>query len=136
MIGRRDEPARSVDAMSLHDRPTLAELLAVVRDYLTNEVAVTDDRRARFRALIAANVLAVAERELSLGPADALAEDRALADLGYTEGDADTRRRELCAAIRAGEYDEPQRFAAAAAYARAMVLRKLAVANPRFDVSA
>lgn len=120
--------------MSLHDRPTLAELLAAVRDYLGREVAATDDRRARFRALIAANVLAVAERELAHGPADAAAEDVALAELGYIGGDADARRRALCAAIRAGEYDEPGRFAAVAAYARAMVVRKLAVANPRFDI--
>jgi len=120
--------------MSLHDRPTVAELMAAVREYLSAEVAATEDRRARFRALIAANVLAVAERELSHAAGDAAAEDAALAQLGYAEGDADARRRALCAAIRAGEFDALPGFAAAAGYARAMVLRKLAVANPRFDV--
>jgi hypothetical protein len=122
--------------MSLHDRPTVSELLAAVREYLTREVAATDDRRARFRALIAANVLAVAERELQRGEADAVAEDDALARLGYAGGDADARRRALCADIRAGGYDADARFDGAFAYARAMVLRKLAVANPRYDVGA
>lgn len=51
--------------MSLHDRPTVAEILEAVRAYLSDEVAKTKDRRARFRALIAANVLGVAERELA-----------------------------------------------------------------------
>jgi hypothetical protein len=120
--------------MSLHDRPSVAELLAAVREYLSAEVAATDDRRARFRALIAANVLAVAERELSHAEDDAAAEDAALAQLGYADGDADVRRRSLCRAIRSGEFDGPARFAEAAAFARAMVLRKLAVANPRFDI--
>ncbi len=119
--------------MSLHDRPSVAELLTAVREYLTNEVAATDDRRARFRALIAANVLAVAERELERGSSDALAEESALAALGYAQGDADVRRRALAAAIRAGAYDGSAEFSAAAGYARDMVLRKLAVSNPRFD---
>jgi hypothetical protein len=93
--------------MSLHDRPSLAELLAAVRSYIADEVApAAGDRRARFRALIAANVLAIAERELAASAEDALAEGRAL--------------------------ERPERSAAATAYAREMVVRKLAVANPRF----
>jgi hypothetical protein len=119
--------------MSLHDRPSYAELLAAVRDYLTREVAATSDRRARFRALIAANVLAVVEREIAAAPADAAAEDAALRALGYPDGTANERRKALCAAIRRGDYDAPERFAAASAYARAMVERKLAVANPKFE---
>jgi hypothetical protein len=121
--------------MSMHDRPTVEELLAAVREYLTKEVAATEDRRARFRALIAANVLAVAERELGRGGADAAAEDAALTELGYSAGAADARRHELAAAIRSGEFDAPARFDAALAYAREMVVRKLAVSNPRYDLS-
>ena len=121
--------------MSLHDRPTLAELLAAVREYLSTEVAATEDRRARFRARIAANVRAVAERELGRAEEDAEAEALALERLGFSRGDAALARRTLSAAIRRGDYDEPGRFAAATAYATAMVLRKLAVANPRFDTT-
>jgi hypothetical protein len=119
--------------MSLHDRPSLAELLAAVRSYIADEVApAAGDRRARFRALIAANVLAIAERELAASAEDALAEGRALERLGYFGDDVEAARRELCADVRAGAFDSPERSAAATAYAREMVVRKLAVANPRF----
>ena len=118
--------------MSLHDRPTVAEILQAVRAYLSDEVAKTNDRRARFRALIAANVLAIAERELGQSGEDAGVEDERLRALGYVEGDSAERRRRLSAEIRAGEFDAPERFAAALDYARAMVERKLAVSNPRY----
>ncbi len=119
--------------MSVHDRPTLAELLAAVRAYITGEVAAkNDDRRARFRALIAANVLAIAERELANAPEDARVENEWLRALGYTAGDAEARRRQLASEIRAGAYDAPDRFALAFAYAQEIVARKLAVANPKY----
>ena len=119
--------------MSLHDRPTIEELLAAVRAYIVDEVAsVTGDRRARFRALVAANVLGIAERELVQASDDEAAEDAAFRSLGYADGSTDERRRRMCAAIRAGDYDRPELFVAALDYARAMTARKLAVANPRF----
>ncbi len=118
--------------MSLHDRPTIAELLAAVRAYLDDEVAASADRRARFRALIAANVLGIVERELRASAADARFDDDGLRALGYDSGTVGERRRRLCAEIRAGDYDAPERFAAAFAYAREAVRRKLAVSNPRY----
>jgi len=118
--------------MSFHDRPTIAEILQAVRAYLTDEVAKGSDRRARFRALIAANVLAVAERELLTAGEDARLEDELLRALGYSDGDPIARRQMLCVEIRAGAYDPPERFAAALAFAREMVERKLAVSNPRY----
>ncbi len=121
--------------MSLHDRPTVAELLAAVRAYLDEEVAASADRRARFRALIAANVLGIVERELRASADDADFDDDRLRALGYDSGEVDERRRRLCAEIRAGGYDAPERFAAAFDYAREAVLRKLAVSNPRFLAS-
>jgi hypothetical protein len=119
--------------MSLHDRPTVGEILRAVRAYLTDEVAKTSDRRDRFRALIAANVLGVAERELEGAEQDARVEDEQLRALGLSEGTADERRRKLCIDIRAGAYDQPQRFGPALDYAAAMVERKLAVSNPRYQ---
>jgi hypothetical protein len=118
--------------MSLHDRPTLAELLEGVREYLTSEVAATGDRRARFRALIAANVLAIAQRELASSTADDAAEDALLAELGLQSGSLDERRTELSWRIRRGDYDAPDEMQRIARYARATVLLKLAVANPKF----
>jgi hypothetical protein len=119
--------------LSLHDRPSLPELLEAVRAYIGEEVVPhAPDRRARFRALIAANVLQIAIRELAAGPADDAAEEARFEALGLREGTLDERRRELARRIRAGEYDEPPRREAALAYARESVRRKLAVANPRF----
>jgi hypothetical protein len=119
--------------MSLHDRPTVRELLEAVRGYLELEVVpAAVDRRARFRALIAANVVQVVLRELDAAAADAVAEEAALAALGLCDGTLEERRRGLARRIRAGAYDEGPRRAAAFGYARETVRRKLAVANPRF----
>src|SRR5262249_18332763 len=49
----------------MHDRPTAAELLSAVRQFLETELLPTlSDARLRFQTLVAANVLAVAEREV------------------------------------------------------------------------
>jgi hypothetical protein len=118
--------------MSFHDRPTAAELLDAVRAYLTNEVAATDDRRARFRALIAANVLAIAAREVDGVAGDEALEERLFEALEMRDGTLDDRRWELARAIRAGDFDSPGKRDHAMEYARETVLRKLAVANPKF----
>jgi len=118
--------------MSFHDRPTAEELLAAVRAYLMEEVAATDDRRARFRALIAANVLAIASREIAARADDEALEERLLAALDLRSGTADERRASFARAIREGHYDDPESFERATAYARETVLRKLAIANPKF----
>lgn len=117
--------------MSVHDRPTSAELLAAVRSYLLDEVAAqTTDRRMKFRALIAANVIAIVDREFADAGELEIHEDAALCALGYADGNAFERRRMLCARIRNGEYDDPARDGALVAYARAHVEAKLRVANP------
>ncbi|MGP6156063.1 MAG: DUF6285 domain-containing protein [Vulcanimicrobiaceae bacterium] len=119
--------------MSLHDRPTLRELLEAVRDYISDEVAAAAaDRRARFRALIAANVVQIALRELDAGPADDAAEHARFAALGLREGTLGARRRTLAQRIRAGDYDDGPARDEVFVYARDSVRRKLAVANPRF----
>jgi hypothetical protein len=51
----------------MQDRPDLKELIESVRRFLEEEVVpVAEDPRLRFRALVAANVLAVAAREREL----------------------------------------------------------------------
>jgi Domain of unknown function (DUF6285) len=89
-----------------HGVPTTAELLAAVREFLSDEVMPATEGRLQFHARVAANVLAQVERELSLGPP--------------SDPTADA---ELCAAVRNGEdvYDA----------VRASVVRKLKVSNPR-----
>src|SRR5436305_3899196 len=72
------------------DRPTALELLEAVRLFLETEVAKTAaDPRLRFRALVAANALSIASRELVLDDAHASSEARILHAL---LGDAPRRR--------------------------------------------
>src|SRR3954462_7379513 len=72
------------------DRPTALELLEAVRLFLETEVAkTTADPRLRFRALVAANALSIASREVVLDDAPASSEARILHAL---LGDAPRRR--------------------------------------------
>jgi Domain of unknown function (DUF6285) len=128
----------------MNDRPTAAELIAAVRGYLEQDLLPTiSDPRQKFQTLVAANVLAISERELA-GEEQQLQEEREqlgrLLELGEApaEGLAALRQsvRErnaaLCARIRAGEFDEASLFAALCKQLRPMIERKLEVANPRY----
>ena len=53
-----------------YGRPTARELLDAVREFLTDEVMTSDDRRLAYQARVAANVLAIVERELAQEPVD------------------------------------------------------------------
>ena len=62
----------------MSDRPTAAELAEAVREFLEAEVLpAAQDARLRFRTLVAANALAILQRELDLGD-DLLREELAL----------------------------------------------------------
>jgi hypothetical protein len=95
--------------MSMRGVPTTAELVAAVREFLTEDVMPATEGRLSFHARVAANVLAQVERELLAGPLETL-------------DDA-----ELAAAIRDGTigYEE------AVPRVRASVVAKLRIANPR-----
>ncbi len=108
-----------------HDRPTAAELLDAVGEYL-GEVRDGVEGRLGFHARVAGNVVATVRRELELGPAQAEAHAARLAELGVAD-DA-----ELSAAIRSGALDD--RIDEVTSAARASVRDKLAVANPGYWV--
>lgn len=120
--GTETEP---VEAYPPHDRPSGAELAEAVREWVAGDVADATSGRVRFHARVAANVLAMVERELRSGPAHAAAHARRLAALGVVDDG------ELAAAIRAGRLDE--RFDEVKAAVWASVRDKLAVANPGYD---
>lgn len=127
----------------MHDRPSATELIDAVRGFLETEVVpALGDARLRFHSLIAANVLAVALRELR-GEESSLAEEwHQLSSLlgetgelpcgltGLRDGVRAMNER-LCAAIREGKFDG-ERFAEAAQVLRLRVMRKLEVANPKY----
>ncbi|MDT5004118.1 MAG: hypothetical protein QOJ24_1294 [Mycobacterium sp.] len=102
----------------VYGRPTAAELVAVVADFLDNDVRNATDGQVSFHARVAANVLRIVERELL--------DDRAAPNLlGYPDETA------LAAAIRAGDLDD--RAADVLPCLRALVRHRLAVAHPGYD---
>lgn len=107
-----------------HDRPTVAELVEAVREWLESDVMTADDTRLRFHARVAANMLATVERELQLGAAQERAHAERLGGLGVAD---DT---ELAARIRDGSIDD--RLDEVRAAVAAAVRDKLAVANPGY----
>ena len=130
----------------MQDRPAATELLAAVRAFLHAAVVpVLTDPRLKFHTLIAANVVAIVERELT-GEEERLAAEwhRLVAlerdvppagppdSLAALKADIDARRRALCARIQAGEADADPWRSEVLAYARWSVEEKLRVSNPRY----
>jgi hypothetical protein len=107
----------------LYGRPTAAELVAAVADFLDNDVRAATEGQVNFHARVAANVLRIVERELS----DDSAADVTgrLAGLGFAD------EAQLAAAIRAGVMDD--RVGDVLPTLRALVRRRLAVAHPGYD---
>lgn len=115
-------PTSAVD--DLYGRPTAAELVEAVREWVDADVRAATDGRVAFHARVAVNALAMVERELRLGPAHRTAHQDRLAELGCAD-DAD-----LVARIRSGALDDrAEEIRAAVA---ASVRAKLEVANPRW----
>lgn len=126
----------------MNDRPTADELLEALREFLTSEVApAAATHRARFRTLIAANVVSIVRRELAAG--DGVAEElRAICDLldeppnagrpADPSGALLAANRRLAAHIRSGAADEGDHARAVHHLVRQQVERKLAVNNPAY----
>ena len=79
-------------------RPTAAELVEAVREYLDGVHGAQGGRR-RFEARVARNALGIVERELVFGPALAAAHTARLAGLGFADDAA------LAAVVRSGALD-------------------------------
>ena len=106
----------------LYGRPTAAELVGAVADFLDNEVRDAVGPPVNFHARVAANVLRIVERELLDGSADDVA--AALDGLGYAD------ETELAMAIRAGDLDDrPDELLAGL---RTIVRRRLDVNHPGY----
>lgn len=107
-----------------HDRPSAEEMVEAVREWLQADVVGATTGRLAFHARVAANMLAMVEREMALGAGMAEAHRERLARLGCAD-DA-----ELAARIRAGSLDS--RWSEVFEAVSASVRDKLAVANPRY----
>jgi len=106
-----------------HGAPTAPQLIEAVREFLERDVMPSTAGRVQFHARVAANVLAMVERELASGAAMAAAHRARLDALGYADDAAlaeairtgtETRLPEVTVAVRASAHD------------------KLAVANPTY----
>lgn len=108
-------------ASDLHGRPSAAELVEAVGEFLRTEVMPGTEGRLRFQARVAANALGIVERELRHGDAQERRHRERLAALGFAT------QAELARALRAGEVERMDVLPAV----RAAVTDRLLVANPR-----
>lgn len=106
-------------------RPTAAELVAAVAEFLEGEVRAGTSGAVNFHALVAANALRIVERELLDGNSAAPA--AALTRLGYAD------EAELAAAIRSGDLDG--RPVEVIACLRSLVGHRLAISHPGYGTS-
>lgn len=106
-----------------HDVPDAAALVEAVREFLERDVLPATEGRVRFHTRVAANVLAMVEREIQLGEAQLQAHRAGLAALGLPD------ERALADAIRSGQLDD--RLDEVRAFLASTVQAKLEVANPR-----
>ena len=103
-------------------RPTAAELVAAVAEFLEGEVRAAASGAVSFHALVAANALRIVEREL-LDASSAEPRDP-LAGLGFADED------ELAASIRRGDLDG--REAELLTCLRTVVGHRLAISHPGY----
>ncbi|WP_431858911.1 DUF6285 domain-containing protein [Azospirillum sp.] len=107
------------------DQPDARGLVEIALKTFREVVLPAVPAEQRFPALMIANALSIAERELK-GGADAAA---ALGRLLGEEGDADTLSRRLCAAITEGRFDgSPELRPVLWEITRA----RLSVSNPKY----
>src|SRR5262245_12435351 len=96
----------------MSDRPTSAELVEAVAEFLSEEVLpAATDHRLKFRTLVALNALAIASRELASDNLSLSHEDVA----------------ELARRIRAGDVDDET-----LPLLKAHVAEKLRISNPAY----
>jgi Domain of unknown function (DUF6285) len=115
------------------DRPTEAEFLSAIAGFLREEATPALDRaepRLGFQMRVAANALAILEREARLGPAADARELERLAGLLGRKGTLAELNRELARQLRAGERDE--RDHELMAHLEATIADKIAIANPKW----
>lgn len=111
---------------SLHDVPSTRQLVESVREWMERDLLSSTSGRVQFHTRVAINVLAMVERELTVG-AEQLARHRErLAALGFSDD------VELAAAIRRGDVDHDLERVIEAV--RADVEAKLSVANPGYAI--
>jgi hypothetical protein len=124
----------------VNNRPNASELLAIARATFTAEILPALPEELRYNALMIANALAIARREIEAGDTPLRAEferlttllseiPREVAGEALPAALADYNRR-LASQIRAGRFDREER-AVLLEHLRKTTEEKLAVSNPK-----
>jgi hypothetical protein len=115
------------------DQPDARELVEVVGAWLANDLAPDLDAGQRFQAMVAAQGLAIAARELALAEEHDALDAAAFAPLLPDIDNPADLRRALADAIAAGAFDDD--LQAIAVVLCEHVRRKLAIARPGYDAA-
>ena len=107
-----------------HDRPTAAELLEALHEWMERDLLPGVNGRLQFHTRVAINMIDIVRRELELGPDQEVQHQEVLASFGMND-DA-----ELAAAIREGAFDA--NLVDVLNRLRPVVEDKVRVANPRY----
>ena len=112
------------------DRPDARELLEAVQEFLAERVVGKLSGHAAFEARVAANLLAVARREIELGPQLAADDAAGLAALLGKTGEPEELEAALVALIREG--DLAPKWHALITHLRRSAEERLRISNPRY----
>src|SRR5688572_10778285 len=122
------------------DHPSGSELLKIARDALTRELAAELPESKRYLALMVANAMAIAARELELGDGADRAELTSLRML-FEDAGPDTSEdvadrlealnRRLCAEIRAGKFSSGTVVTRLRDHLRRSAEARVAISNPK-----
>jgi hypothetical protein len=119
------------------DRASAAELLAGVEKFLRDDVLPQLSGGNVYKCRVAANILAIVQRELAQGPGADRDELVGLENLldrtseqSSTAAALDDLNAELCAKIRSGELDSQN--SEVMEHIWKTVLNKVAIANPKY----
>lgn len=85
------------------DKPTLAEIVTAVREFIETKAIPELTGHTAFHARVAANALAIAEREIAGGPSAEAGEVARLKTLLGRDGTQDQLNRALAARIASGD---------------------------------
>jgi hypothetical protein len=115
-----------------NSRPVATDLLAIVQEYLENEISPQVSPVHQFQLKIVSRVLATVRRELELAPAADAAELARMKSLLGRDGSFDELNAALARAIRAGDFavDDP----ALHAHLRTSIEDALRINNPKWLV--
>ena len=113
----------------INDEPDARGLVTIALQTFRDSILPVVPAERRFEALMIANALSIAERELAAEPEPALA--AAIGGLIGETGDLETVAPRLCAAIDAGDFDAPERQADLRKTLWELTRARLSVSNPR-----